>query len=288
MWDTSSARPEAADLPTFTRTPYGVLAHVPVLEYLDETHAILLLFGDAHEAYGIHLLRCLDADARNRLLYHTDDSYDCRIVHLTLDAQRYAVPVWKDIYLTDAPPFRAEQAPLPSSLKFVNISPSSPFQVTKDIVDLGDFKLVEVSAIPFGWAGSPPLALLYSSILDDRFVVKAGWCAKEDTHWATLTMMSAKAGASKSYPGSPANESPRSPAGAGWKRLEEPVSDAHRCPKDHVVGWRHGGGEGGQRWRAFTLRFSQVTLEVRVTFAEWMMAREEGRTLTMGVAIERK
>lgn len=275
MWAQGLIAVRPTESPSFTLTPHGVLARVPVIDKLETSgrRAVALFYGDAHEAYGLHVERCLDMDNRIRSLYHvySDSDLHYRIVHLThQDLSSDCVPVWKDIYLSRIPPFRAgpEIQTLPVTLKYVNASPSSPFQIWDGPVICLEVepKLEDVSTIPLAeWAGVPPLALLWSfryPLGEECFVeVVLGVCGKHGgKHWATTRVL-----------GMGGTSPERACLPEEWR--QDCAADTHACERDHIELWPRTRGES--REREFCVGH---VLTYELSFDA---AQEDGRTLRM-------
>lgn len=273
MWQMPPS--ESLESPTFTLTQHGVLAHLPVIDISESNCIIALIAGDAHEAYGLNLIRCLEPENHRRALYHTLDPWN-RLVHCTPDSISPGTkPVWKDVYIAHIPPFRSRQLEdhhLPLSLRYLNTGLSSPFWVPEHILSsLFGAVLDKVSTIPFGWTGSPPLALQLSIITDRGYrkektvqvVVIIGRCASANTQWATAGLLAQTAG----------DVTTLLTRGRLLDVDPAPVVDAHACESDHIVHWPE---RDGRREKTFymTKNRSGDAMGIILRFSPCLMARE--------------
>ncbi len=164
---------DAIGLPTFTITPYGVLAHAPIIEAFDLT--VLVLFCTQEKQHlGLLLHRCPDAHDPSRPLYHVCFRFSSgvpvkigRMIDLGEDVtkpqlKRSAVTAeWKSIYLAHRAPAAAPTRML------LNRGKAAPFRIP-----LWHIKELELNAfvdlltpanrmLPFPWNGAPPAILRF-------------------------------------------------------------------------------------------------------------------------------
>ena len=242
MW--TRKRP-LTDVPSFTTTPYGVLAHVPFIERPGTQLGVVVLFGNADYAYGLPIEQCLDSNDRSHhplyALYHRHWYIVCLTPE---DIREHSAPAWRDVYLSRLPPFEtaSENSPveIPLTVKYMNVSPSSPFRVNAgpEVKFSSWLKLMDASTIPLtGWTGSPPLTLLFkvrrpvAPRVKFLIVVAIGVCSRTRKHWATTAILRTHPQAGRSHP--------------AWQR--DGIVDAHACETDHIDQWQE---RDGHRWKA--------------------------------------
>ncbi|KAI1795382.1 HET-domain-containing protein [Ganoderma leucocontextum] len=251
-----------AGTPSFSITPYGIRAHVPVIEGPDFSVAMLrCLEGKKKQTIGLILTPCYSSLDQTRPLYHT--AWRQRMWRTVLLGESFAnphlfgqrvSPQWRDIYIADRPP------PAPATILCTpsDYTLSPPFRFPMENLEtcLGDYgSLVEVSQQRFGWAGSPPVVFKFQH----RFIyatiyVSFGRCSSGSSqsrrgdcspsalqpgpHWA-FVLFDARNGQS-----SAADMAPQ-----------------HVCAKDHIADWPG-------RSRLFTGKFENGDILLTLSFLE--------------------
>ena len=163
----SQNQEELIGVPSFTTTPYGVRAHIPIIDlpYL----SIAVLFCRYNNVpVGLALSRCPSGADPHRPLYHCNHEA-FRHVSLSIAEEQSLRPEWKTVYIIAQPPFRADtfvgpsQRPLIRTPLYTNTTRSTPFRVPAAALEAPGLRCV--AAIPtklfMGWAGDPPLTLVY-------------------------------------------------------------------------------------------------------------------------------
>ncbi|TBU28712.1 hypothetical protein BD311DRAFT_313844 [Dichomitus squalens] len=200
---------EHSGTPTFSITPHGVLAHIPLIEdwdeYSDEVTAYLFWSSSIHRNAPLGLRLKRSPTSADPLRPHYDVVAE-RLVRLTWDAEgRIAIggaPVhlsWQEIYITHRPP--PESAIHEHANKLfvsLNLGYSVPFRINnKDIDNLPDspwpMALTRCTNMPeLPWDGSPPITLqldLLDRDLELRTcfaMLSLGRCTSKRAHWACL------------------------------------------------------------------------------------------------------
>ena len=164
---------DAIGLPTFTITPYGILAHAPIIEAFDLTVLVLFCTQDKQHV-GLLLHRCPDAPDPSRPLYHVCFRFSSafpakigRMIDLGEDVTKpqlkrsVVAAEWKSIYLAHRPP------PSPPIRMLLNRGKGAPFRIP-----LWHMKELELNAfvdlltpsnrvLQFPWNGTPPAILRF-------------------------------------------------------------------------------------------------------------------------------
>ncbi|PIL37579.1 hypothetical protein GSI_01273 [Ganoderma sinense ZZ0214-1] len=245
---------------TFSITPYGVLAHIPLIEHWyedsagDEVTAYLFWSDHLGNPIGLRLKPCpMSADpfrphydvVQERLAHGLSRDGQGRL----LDSQRGSVPqpvrlTWQEVYITCRPPPESI-VPEHAGKVFVpmNLGSFVPFRILdKDIDALPTspvpIELTACGALELPWDGDPPVILQFQSRISFRFyaMLHLGQCHKSlpvrvvQTHW---------------WPQDP------NPDLGHWafiqittKRMEASVAVqrggrelAHNCHLDHINRW---------------------------------------------------
>ena len=163
----------AVGLPTFTITPYGVLAHAPIIEAFDLTVLVLFCIQEKQHL-GLLLHRCPDAHDPSRPLYHVCFRFSSavpvkigRMIDLGEDVTKpqlkrsVVTAEWKSVYLAHRPP------PAPPTRMLLNRGKAAPFRIplwhVKEL-ELNSFVDLLTPAnrvFQFPWNGTPPAILRF-------------------------------------------------------------------------------------------------------------------------------
>ncbi|KAM5542366.1 hypothetical protein V8D89_003825 [Ganoderma adspersum] len=231
---------EGCSIPTFSVTPHGVLAHIPVIQLPEYMIAMLFWRSDQDDHLGLRLNPCNGSVSSSRLLYDAHPGED-RIVPLgvdkdgyfTVDGQPFDV-VWKKLYIAHRPPPDTPTPDAATSLYMpLNLGVLIPFRIPgKNIQALHAstrLRLVSVSEMSLPWTGSPPITLTFQPDEDDAVLpgidLHLGRCtrsvpgrARSGHHWAQLVF----------HP-SHADRKDTSLHGDG--------DEDHMCSEDHIDDW---------------------------------------------------
>ncbi len=228
---------------TFTLTPHGVLAHIPVVTFRGRVYADLS-WSTAEVAYGHTSRWRWEGVARILLILrpysHNPDrsrpSYTVGYLYFGNKHRRLVAPSddvfrkrgttqWKDVYLIHDPPESTVDRPDPLIDIPFNHNLTAPFRFPPENVwtfvnSLGQLPVshptVEISACNAGmpWAGpaiftfSRPKSLHYPPI-----VLEVGWCSCGHSLWAMAYSL---------YPA---------------ETLMTAAPREHSCPADHLAEW---------------------------------------------------
>ncbi|KAM5542359.1 hypothetical protein V8D89_003818 [Ganoderma adspersum] len=192
--ESSLANDEQSRTITFSITPYGVLAHIPVIEHLYEDQwgcddITAYLFWSYRSGYpiGLRLKPCLTSAYPFRSQYEIVPGPG-RLVNLGRDTRgrfgvihpngvrgQFARPTWKEIYITHRPPPEST-VPEHADKVFVLINLGSfvPFRISDRDVDALptsplSIVLAACSAISLPWYGDPPIILQFKSCVPLRY-----------------------------------------------------------------------------------------------------------------------
>ncbi|KAI1791122.1 hypothetical protein LXA43DRAFT_440791 [Ganoderma leucocontextum] len=169
-------------LPTFTITPYGVHARVPILEFRGLTIAVICCHVSAKNRAPMALLltHCPSASDPTRPLYHTGGPLDKRMVIMDMTLPiKNAVPQWRDIYITHRPPPDAAASLDPRIL--INSSNYTPYRISRRSLDAFLAKGWELHSVTppaqVPWTGSPPITFTFRRTAAQYFIcVHLGRC----------------------------------------------------------------------------------------------------------------
>ncbi|PIL26286.1 hypothetical protein GSI_12042 [Ganoderma sinense ZZ0214-1] len=153
--------------PSFSVTPYGIRAQIPVIDGPNFSVAMLCCMDGTKQTIGLVLTACQSPPDPSRDLYHT--AWNQRVWRTVLLGEDFAnprlfgepvSPEWRDIYIADRPP------PAPASILSTpsdyTLSPPFRFPMQELEKCLGTYgALVHVSQRQFGWAGSPPVVFTF-------------------------------------------------------------------------------------------------------------------------------
>ena len=101
IWPGKGDKEERIRVPTFTTTPYGIRARIPVVTYTNFSVA-LLFCTHKNTPVGIALTRCPDAADEDRPLYHCN-AQSLRLVSFPPSQQVGFVVQWETMYLAAQP-----------------------------------------------------------------------------------------------------------------------------------------------------------------------------------------
>ena len=294
---------ERVKVPTFTTTPYGVRTQVPIVDFSNFSVAILFCTQKSLQI-GLALTRCPDAPDSERPLYHCG-AQGFRLVTIPSDARPIFIPPdWTTVYLTAQPPFRADPAYAQTSassgpessqtvsraLAYTNTTTTAPFRVPPAALSSGGLFCTSSSpaALPFGWSGDPPLALVYESLQGwfDPFhhersgpvlSVALGVCGAARTHWAAVRVGTGVTRVENGAGGRDVVVAPHADTDARG-------DGEHACPEDHVETWP--GRARKVLMPISDLHDASSQMEVIFKFVPCPM-NEEGRTLVMHLEAQR-
>ena len=266
---------------TFTVTPYGVLAHLPVLELMSHNNvpvkvAILPVVFEYAQRYSVLGLPLSHWHARVKDSQHSLglplyfpgslrlNSAPGRLWGLSTDTlPDYPIPYrWQDIYLAHLPP-----PPQPVSRQLNDRRISAPFRLKQTLVDdleRKGFRVTLPTHLERPWDDDLPVSLAIHGVKDPtiNFAVHLGrceMCAIPGTgdHWAYVTEL--KAGAVP-YDG---------------HRIDD-----HDCLDDHIPAWDE------TRTRLFEFSDSGLSMvQIRLTFALWALSSS---TYVLDIDVERR
>ena len=242
-----SSTSEIVSLPTFTSTPYGFYARLPVLTLPNGISIAILFCSIREDPLGLVLNPCPDALDPKLPLFHTAEPHK-RIVRIRSLLQSHVVPLGipKTIYFAHRPPPRLD-ADLPRTLALINGGLFAPFRIPEvHLRTLGTEQSVRVlyaTDVPFPWSGTPPLALaLENRSLSRKYfwILRLGRC----------TVPAHGNGASSSGTIGVGNGQ-RHSLGPHWASMEQlsyqynelptaPPVSTHSCPGDHICEWKDG------------------------------------------------
>ena len=270
-----SPEQEIVDIPAFTTTPYGILAHVPVIDLPAGCSVALLSCSNNYGPLGLLITRDTMGPGAVRPVYRCSWGH-FRIVRLKdipSDGPLGELkPTWRDIYLTTRPPFRALNA-VASGPSLILISMSnittSPFRFPLAVLDALASRETPGSchyldAIIGGgpglrggtWTGAPPMTLVFRHhwVEGHRAFVTLGRCESDSKkrmsrrgshhgergwHWATVQFESLQTnsniGASVASAGGPFNT--RTFPQESDDELDIARFGGHTCPEDHIASW---------------------------------------------------
>ncbi|KAI0794603.1 heterokaryon incompatibility protein-domain-containing protein [Fomes fomentarius] len=152
---------EAAGVPTFNVTSYGVHAHIPVVEVNGISIAILFSSRD-NQPLGLLLGPCDRAVDPTRPLYHPciySGQLRWRLINLNIVRSTTGTLsgfTWRSIYLTHIPLTR------PTTHLLMNRGRATPFRIPQRLIDnlqKAKFKLSLPASMRFPWHGQPAATL---------------------------------------------------------------------------------------------------------------------------------
>ena len=186
-----SSTSELTGIPTFTITPYGILAHLPVIRTSRVSIAVLYSAQDDVQL-GLHLQSCSHSIDPLRPLYHlsqtrfpssNDSNVETNVRLIGFSETRSAstfrmfgeevTAEWKTIYLINRP---QASASLPPRIP-MNRSVSTPFRLSRGLVEelqqnadvpLLPHSIQSGAMLQFPWKGSPPATLQFSVKVGER------------------------------------------------------------------------------------------------------------------------
>ncbi|TFK85737.1 HET-domain-containing protein [Polyporus arcularius HHB13444] len=275
---------------TFAVTPYGVLAHLPVLELVSRNHTVAVLpvlyeYADRCSVLGLPLSHwhSFSDDAVHdstlplyfccplRLASASGRLWELGGAAAAADGTNSLVTCqWKHIYLADRPP--------PTALRTCQLSDrrmSAPFRLKQTLVEELEkkgFRLSLPAGLEAPWDGDPPVSLGVYGVDDPavNFAVHLGRCAMSavpgtGAHWAYVTEL---------------------------QRGSLPYSglrvDDHDCLDDHIPGVREDEDEddGDGATRTFELCDSGLSVvQITLTFVPWALSSS---TYVVDIDVERR
>ncbi|PIL37585.1 hypothetical protein GSI_01279 [Ganoderma sinense ZZ0214-1] len=233
---------EPSPIPTLSVTPYGVLAHIPVIELPQGTIAIFF-WMNKQDHLGLRLSPCSSSIDSSRLLYDVFPG-DSRLVPLSVDENDYIVDghpvhaVWKKLYIAHRPPPDTLAPDASTSLYIpLNLGVLMPFRVPGGSIHelhvSTGLRLASVSPMTLPWTGSSPVTLTFEPDNDDT---RANILPGIELHLGRCT---------KSVPVGQAPSGRH--LGPHWARLvfhdlkymspHGDADDGHSCSEDHVEDW---------------------------------------------------
>ena len=188
----SSSASDMTGIPSFTITPYGILAHLPVIRTSRISIAVLYSAQDDVQL-GLHLQRCSHSIDPLRPLYHLsqtrlppskDSNAEITVRLIGFSETRSpstfrmfgeeVTAEWKSIYLIN----RAPQASISDPPRIpMNRSVFTPFRLSRGLVEelqrhtdvpLLPHSIRSGAMLQFPWKGSPPAVLQFSVKLGER------------------------------------------------------------------------------------------------------------------------
>ena len=226
--------------PTFTNTPYGIFARLPLIQASSRQIAVLFCSIDG-DPLGLVLTPCPDGVDAELPLYHTA-SPEIRLVRIKNLMRSHTITPQgsKNIYFAHRP--SASLDPLPRSVALINGCLHPPFRIPHNHIRAlaaeQKVRLVRATDVPFPWNGSQPMALVFENAAVGRkyfWIVTLGRC----------TGQASASGAAMQGEDSGTNTSP---PGAHWATIQQcsyqynplpggPPSPAHSCATDHIDEW---------------------------------------------------
>ena len=246
---------EPNKLPTFSLTPHGVLAHVPIISEGDAGGLIAVLFcASGGHPLGLILNECEGLTSPIGPLHCVGE---VRLVHLDDLPEEYrnnasaCTPVWRDVYISLS-------RPVPHALMFINRSRESPFHIpssTLSALHSEGFKVTQLPVpgtpdpLPLGWAGCPAFVFECRSSPANVFVVRLGRCCPLRGEHSMDTAC---------RPGQPWAVV----KSGDWEPVNAKDAGAHVCATDHINRW------AGRR---LTFSVSIITVDPFTGFGELMV-----------------
>ena len=237
------------DIPSFSITPHGILAHIPVVEHPTIKNTVLAILASSkirNVNIGLLLYQCVDQTyPMSRRPFHCVSSFwNSRVIRFQKLSDEFQ-PKWRDIYISHTPSLNTTIDPkMPPAITSTRSELAPPFRLREQLLKhLPEYlNLDATTSIPPGWDGTPPLALRFRASLPRRavqIILTLGRCThttstdastaeRRHMHWARIDIEST----SKSTMPEP---------------MREPVADNHRCAVDHI-------GDG--RWTVRSAPFS--------------------------------
>ncbi|KAI0753170.1 heterokaryon incompatibility protein-domain-containing protein [Daedaleopsis nitida] len=236
-------------IPTFSVTPHGVLARLPLVEAHGAAIGVLSWSRDG-DRLGLLLTPCPISLDPSRPLYDAGiGDGNVRVIDLgsaTEDLELFGEAVetvWKEIYIAHRPPLRIQA--VSTAPVFLNRSITTAFRLPEanlERLDASGVALLRQSSIPSPWTGSPAAMLFFgradqslSAPMD--FVVHLGRCTGSTSLGSDTTLADAETRGSLQL-------------GAHWAYAEhyhpgemEPDPSRlswHECPADHIREWPRG------------------------------------------------
>ncbi|TBU31558.1 heterokaryon incompatibility protein-domain-containing protein [Dichomitus squalens] len=189
---------ELAGIPTFSITPYGIHAHLKVMDISPSLSigliSCVINVRGREDILGLFLSPCTSAMDSRRPLFHIG-ALDFHLVshrtvllgdtrssvHIYHDSPLVSFPQWREIYITHRPP--------PSTTSLIPHIPSSctisaPFRIPlPDIMKgLPDWILFTMTLTEPSWKGTPPMALTFKHTNGSYLVVILGICRRDTEH----------------------------------------------------------------------------------------------------------
>ena len=240
---------------TFSMTPYGVQAYVPVMEFGDG-HILVNMFcsiiSSMTPAPGqLYLLLRRDASDKSgrHPRYHCQcfsdstsivgDHDHCRLVALPEDqAPSLDLTKWMDIYISPHPPYRFQlTSNVRELISRLSLGISPPFRMKPSTFSTlsryHDLHLLSVTSMPVPWIGSPPVELVFRRglpTLGHPVVVTLGRC----TNAAGQAQTTSDEIRVPAAPGPHYVMVEFGPDDLDWP-LTRASPASHACPGDHVT-----------------------------------------------------
>ena len=231
---------ELRRVPTFSITPHGILAYIPLGHCDLGTISIFFWSSSNDSRMGLRLIPCPNSIDPSRPLYDIDSSEE-RIASLRRDERgqllyRDSIITieWKEIYLAHRPP--PEKLPLEQTQSLympLNLGILTPFRIPGSQLGLlyynTGLRLAEITAVQLPWDGYEPFMLTFRVPTEERpmrtsfpgITIHLGRCARSvpdgqlGPHWAKLMFH---------------------PFGSAGPRAR-PGSVTHSCSEDHINVW---------------------------------------------------
>ena len=233
---------ELAGIPTFSVTPYGIHAHLKVMDISPSLSIGLIScvidIQGREDIVGLFLSPCTSAMDPRRPLFHVG-ALDFHLlshrtvllgdtrnsVHIYHDSPLLSFPRWREIYIAHRPPPTTHLIPhIPSSC-----TTSPPFRIPlPDIMKgLPDWTLFTMTLSGPSWAGKPPIVLTFKHVNGSYLVVILGICRRQD---------------SEDHDQRSRNGPSHQGSSRHWARVFTPnerLSEvpSHDCMRDHIRNW---------------------------------------------------
>ena len=180
---------------SFSITPDGIQAHVPVIQERNFLVAALCCFDEKRErTIGLLLTPCYSPFNSTLRRYHTAwRGVRWRTIMLGKSLNNICLfgqpisrsPQWMDIIIADRPPLQSALLHRPGLQIMSNYVLSPPFRLS--MPDLGNSlgqsgSLIRSSETPTNWTGSPPLVLEFRHKVVRFIYVVLGWCTLPTHH----------------------------------------------------------------------------------------------------------
>lgn len=244
-------------MPTFSVTPYGVLAHIPVIDLSQYMIAILFWCCGPDGHLGLRLNPCSNNFDSSHPLYDVHPGGN-RIVSLGIHkgpgsdfkftVQGQSAPVvWKKIYIAHRPPPDSPTPDANTSLYLpLNLGVLMPFRFPghniQELYSSTGLRFASVSPMTLPWTGSPPITLTFQPDSNDR-IPSVLAVPGIDLHLGRCTVPTSS---SSLVPGQTTAGSRRL-LGPHWARLvfhapkHDPLRHTpyqeHSCAEDHICDW---------------------------------------------------